>query len=67
MGMVRERWEGIQGYDQGQAVVGRHTGTWAWSGSGGKAYRAMIMVRQWWGGIQGHGHGQGAVGRHTGL
>ena len=43
--MVRERGEGIQGYDQGQAVVGRHTGTWAWLGSAGEAYGAMGWVR----------------------
>ena len=64
--MVRQWWGGIRGLGHGQGAVGRHAGTWAGSGSGGEAYRAMIRVRQCWGGIQGHGHGQGAVGRHTG-
>ena len=67
MGMVRERWEGIQGYDQGQAVVGRHTGTWAWLGSAGEAYGAMGWVRERWGGIWGYGQGQAVLGRHAGL
>jgi len=46
-------------------VVGRHTGPWAWSGSGGEAYRAMSRVRQCWGGIQGYEQGQAVLGRHT--
>ena len=47
--------------------MGRHTGLWAGSGSGGEAYGAMGRVRERWGGIRGHGQGQGAVGRHTGT
>ena len=48
-------------------MLGRHTGLWAGSGSGGEAYGAMGRVRQWCGGIRGHGQGQPVVGRHTGL
>jgi len=57
----------MRGYGQGQRAVGRRTGTWAGSGSGGEAYGAMGRVRERWGGIRGHGQGQGAVGRHTGT
>ena len=53
MGRVRKRWGGIQGYGQGQAVVGRHTGIWAESGSARGRHT-------------GHGQGQAVVGRHTG-
>ena len=67
MARVRERWGGKQGYDHGQAVVGRHTGTWEGSGSAGEAYRDMGMVRERWGGMRGHGQDQGAVERHTEL
>ena len=67
MGMVRERWGGIQGYEQGQAVLGRHTEPWAGSGGAGEAYGAMGRVRERWGGIRGHDQGQAVVGRHTGL
>jgi len=35
MGRVRERWEGTRGHGQGQGAVGKHTGPWAGSGSGG--------------------------------
>jgi len=42
-----------------------HTGTWAWSDSGGEAYGALGMVRERWGGIQGYEQGQAVLGRHT--
>ena len=46
MGRVRKRWGDTRGYGQGQGAVGKHTGTWAASESGGEAYGAMGRVRE---------------------
>ena len=59
--------QAVRGHGQGQRAVGRHTGPWAGSGSGGEAYGDMGEVRERWGGIRGYGHGQAVLGRHTGL
>ena len=46
------------GHGQAQAVVGRHVGPWAGTGSGGEAYGDMSRHVVWWGGLQGHGQAQ---------
>ena len=55
MGRVRQWWVGIRGHGQGQAVVGRHTGSWAGSGSGGEVTGDISRVRERWGDIRGYG------------
>jgi len=63
MGRVIEWWGGIGGHGQGQAEVGRHTGTWSGSGRGDEAYGGMGRVRERWGGVRGHGESYGVMGR----
>ena len=57
MGRVIMQWGDIRGLGQGQRAVGRHTGRWAGSCSGGEAYGDMGRVSERWGGIRGHGQG----------
>ena len=65
MSRVRERWGGIWGYGQGQEAVGRRTGPWAGSGSGGGAYGAMGRVRERLGSIRAMGEVKHVVSNHT--
>ena len=46
MGRVIKQWGDIRGHGKDQGAVGRHTGRWAGSCSGGEAYGDMGRVRQ---------------------
>ena len=54
MGRVSEGWGGIRGHGQTRGVVGRPTGTWAGTESGGEAYGAMSMQMETLEDMRGH-------------